>query len=542
MASEVHYLDQEQGNGTYHFKILVPSVAAGAIIGKGGETIEQLQRDAGAKVKMSKATDFYPGTTERVCLITGSIEGIQRVHEFIMEKIHEKPDPNAKIAIDFDHRQPAEREKQVKILVPNSTAGMIIGKGGSYIQQIKEESGSYVQISQKSTEHALVERCITVIGEIDSNKKACNMILSKIVADPQSGSCLNISYADVTGPVANFNPTGSPFANPRSVSSGSISDNNTNFSVNSSLNSLSPSVTNSFHSPRPSATFTESVPYLGMGIGNPAIPPTNVIQAIEMIRNLLRSNGYSEQAVSEISAALNTLASYRILAIGGINGIPIISTLGMGINSSPAAGNTISQCAISNQGMYASEPVGAGASMFGPIGSPGSGMSVLGSDCTSPTASRSSDHFLAKTEAAMFESFRRPSPDLASPSAAALPMNNNSFGLETCLMAGSVVSKKNSMISDQQIIDATKIQIEVGENLVGAILGPGGKDLVEIHRFSGANIQISKKGIFAPGTRNRIVTITGTPEAVNTAQYLIERQLSDEEAKRAQQNAMEALR
>ncbi|GFW68577.1 RNA-binding protein Nova-1 [Trichonephila clavipes] len=50
-----------QTNGTYHFKILVPSVAAGAIIGKGGETIAQLQKEAGARVKMSKATDFYPG-------------------------------------------------------------------------------------------------------------------------------------------------------------------------------------------------------------------------------------------------------------------------------------------------------------------------------------------------------------------------------------------------------------------------------------------------------------------------------------------------
>lgn len=44
-----------------HFKILVPGVAAGAIIGKGGETIAQLQKDAGARVKMSKANDFYPG-------------------------------------------------------------------------------------------------------------------------------------------------------------------------------------------------------------------------------------------------------------------------------------------------------------------------------------------------------------------------------------------------------------------------------------------------------------------------------------------------
>jgi len=49
------------GDGTYHFKMLVPSVAAGAIIGKGGDTIAQLQKDTGARVKMSKANDFYPG-------------------------------------------------------------------------------------------------------------------------------------------------------------------------------------------------------------------------------------------------------------------------------------------------------------------------------------------------------------------------------------------------------------------------------------------------------------------------------------------------
>lgn len=49
------------GDGTYHFKMLVPGVAAGAIIGKGGDTIAQLQKDTGARVKMSKANDFYPG-------------------------------------------------------------------------------------------------------------------------------------------------------------------------------------------------------------------------------------------------------------------------------------------------------------------------------------------------------------------------------------------------------------------------------------------------------------------------------------------------
>jgi RNA-binding protein Nova len=39
----------------------VPSIAAGAIIGKGGETITDIQKETGATVKMSKNNDFYPG-------------------------------------------------------------------------------------------------------------------------------------------------------------------------------------------------------------------------------------------------------------------------------------------------------------------------------------------------------------------------------------------------------------------------------------------------------------------------------------------------
>lgn len=149
------------------------------------------------------------------------------VMDFIMDKIREKPDLTTKI-IDTDSKQNQDRDKQVKILVPNSTAGMIIGKGGAFIKQIKEESGSYVQISQKPKDISLQERCITIIGDKENNKAACKMILSKIVEDPQSGTCLNVSYADISGPVANFNPTGSPYAtNQNAINTSTASLNST---------------------------------------------------------------------------------------------------------------------------------------------------------------------------------------------------------------------------------------------------------------------------------------------------------------------------
>nr|XP_043887432.1 RNA-binding protein Nova-1-like isoform X2 [Solea senegalensis] len=49
--------------GEYFLKVLIPSYAAGSIIGKGGQTIVQLQKETGATIKLSKSKDFYPGKT-----------------------------------------------------------------------------------------------------------------------------------------------------------------------------------------------------------------------------------------------------------------------------------------------------------------------------------------------------------------------------------------------------------------------------------------------------------------------------------------------
>lgn len=547
---------------------------------------------------------------ERVCLISGpSVEGILRIHEFIMEKIKEKPDPNSKVAIDFDHKLSAEREKQVKILVPNSTAGMIIGKGGSFIKQIKEESGAYVQISQKSKEHALAERCITVIGELDNNKKACAMIISKIMEDPQSGSCLNLSYSDVTGPVANFNPIGSPYANTGGNSSQSsshhhhhqsnVTNSNASYSSNGSLNSLSPTLTNSFSSAQGQAG-----PGTMMQFG-PAIT-NNSAQLIESIKAMLRVSGYTEEAVSEICSAMNTLANYGMLGLGlglqgmfnGLNGVntqPMFSNLSM-----PLPGNqtgpqhTNNNCAsdlaalggnaVANNGQHlyssttgvpnidcnnvvtattdattASRPT-VGNSLFGPVGSTTSAIAGLNHSATSgsPNGNRSSHNVSDGLMPDNFDPFRRSSPSLGSPGSNSGPnqvnggsgghgpngvnnshqlptvVNNNSFGLGTTVLNTSSSPLRKSPTQNEHNEVMTNVEIEIGDNIVGAILGHKGTSIVEIQRISGANIQISKKGIFAPGTRNRIVTISGTPNSVSAAQYLIEQQLSEEEAKRRQ--------
>lgn len=55
--------------------------------------------------------------------------------------------------------------------------------------------------------------------------------------------------------------------------------------------------------------------------------------------------------------------------------------------------------------------------------------------------------------------------------------------------------------------------------LAGAIIGPKGQKIQQIREQSGAGITIDKP---MPGTNDRIITIQGTPEQIQNAQYLLQ--------------------
>jgi predicted RNA-binding protein YlqC (UPF0109 family) len=171
-----------------YLKLLIPSSAAGGVIGRGGEKIAQIQKDANVRMKMSKANDYYPNTNERVCLIIGSVRAVLKAHEYIIERVQEKPD-SSKTQSNVDE----ERYNQIKILIPNTTAGLLIGKGGAYIKQIKDDSGAFVQISSKQTD--LPERIVTIDGDPDCRNKALSLVVRKIADDPQHNSVTNLNYS-----------------------------------------------------------------------------------------------------------------------------------------------------------------------------------------------------------------------------------------------------------------------------------------------------------------------------------------------------------
>lgn len=76
-------------------------------------------------------------------------------------------------------------------------------------------------------------------------------------------------------------------------------------------------------------------------------------------------------------------------------------------------------------------------------------------------------------------------------------------------------------------------EVQVEERLVGAVLGPSGRHVEEIKQYSGADVQISKRGVYAPGTTNRLITIKGSQRACKSALYLVQQKIQEKQEERA---------
>lgn len=108
------------------------------------------------------------------------------VMKTILEKIQEKIE--ATQAADAFDLKGVTRPNEMKVVVPNTSAGMVIGKSGSSIKEIRESTGANIQVYPKAgSEEAKqsMERVITV-GADQNNilMDAIQRVLEKVSQDP----------------------------------------------------------------------------------------------------------------------------------------------------------------------------------------------------------------------------------------------------------------------------------------------------------------------------------------------------------------------
>lgn len=86
-------------------------------------------------------------------------------------------------------------------------------------------------------------------------------------------------------------------------------------------------------------------------------------------------------------------------------------------------------------------------------------------------------------------------------------------------LAGSQLRSSHSR--NQQNSNSQTHEMTVPNELIGCIIGKGGTKIAEIRQISGAMIRISNCDDRENGVTDRTITISGNPDSVALAQYLI---------------------
>ncbi|KAL3120707.1 hypothetical protein niasHT_007999 [Heterodera trifolii] len=115
--------------GKFELRLLIPTKSAGAVIGKGGESIKSLRAKYDAIVTVPDRS-----TPERVLTIVCAQEKLADCFAEILEKLTEDQGRD-----DVD----------VRVIVHQSHAGAIIGKQGSKIKELRELMQAHIKVFQE---------------------------------------------------------------------------------------------------------------------------------------------------------------------------------------------------------------------------------------------------------------------------------------------------------------------------------------------------------------------------------------------------------
>ncbi len=446
-------------------KLMVSNNVAGSIIGRAGQTISELQTQSSARIKLSQTGDYYPGTQDRVCLVQGQLGTVKHAVKLLLERFYmlqeqqhtqhswqPRKSTNASGGFDF----------VVRLLVPSSSCGMIIGKGGANIKHMEETSGvASVRLSPKegpdqgghqstSLLSGTQERIVTLTG-------------------PTLESCVTCIFIIIDCMFANHEIC-------------RYSNMTTSYSRNVAPGSYTPAQTGRHLHLVPSSTgeWESQGPYGSFSIKRSSSQPDLSHVTIEQQR---REQSRITSDSFGVGSSQQELG--RDPSVQQFNP-PFIDTSHSYSTESPSMIGTQDRGPRSNTPMAPMYLLGA------------SGPSQL-------------DHTQIQNSSS--------APDLlALQCQDSLRISNSP--------TGQVDYNHFAPQMPQATRPGFTAQVLIPDNLIGSILGRGGSTLNELQMHSNTRIRISQRGEYVPGTRNRIVTIRGqTEHSVSLAQYLMSQRM-----------------
>ncbi|XP_024126680.1 poly(rC)-binding protein 2 isoform X2 [Oryzias melastigma] len=175
---------------TLTLRLLMHGKEVGSIIGKKGETVKRIREESGARVNISEGS-----CPERIITISGPTDCVFRAFSMITSKLEE--DLTASVANGTVNNKPP---LTVRLVIPASQCGSLIGKGGSKIKEIRETTGAQVQVAGELLPNS-TEREVTISGGQRAVITCVKLICTVILESPPKGATIPYRPSPTPGSV-----------------------------------------------------------------------------------------------------------------------------------------------------------------------------------------------------------------------------------------------------------------------------------------------------------------------------------------------------
>lgn len=168
----------EAPNATLTIRMLMSGKEVGSIIGKGGEIINSIREESGAKIHISDGS-----VPERIVTVTGPTESIYKSFNLITKKFEDENGSKS------ESSNGKSGNITLKLIVPASQCGSLIGKGGSKIKEIREATGASVLVASEMLMNS-TERTVTLSGTKSAISQCIYHICCVMLESPAKGTTI----------------------------------------------------------------------------------------------------------------------------------------------------------------------------------------------------------------------------------------------------------------------------------------------------------------------------------------------------------------
>ncbi|NXA71410.1 PCBP4 protein, partial [Thryothorus ludovicianus] len=163
---------------TLTLRMLMHGKEIGSIIGKKGETVKRIREQSSARITISEGS-----CPERITTITGSTDAVFRAVSMIAFKLEED------LGAGGDGVSAGRAPVTLRLVIPASQCGSLIGKAGAKIREIRESTGAQVQVAGDLLPNS-TERAVTVSGVPDTIIQCVRQICAVILESPPKGATI----------------------------------------------------------------------------------------------------------------------------------------------------------------------------------------------------------------------------------------------------------------------------------------------------------------------------------------------------------------